>query len=92
MIVGIPLSVEVIDCWSVGFEPYPSSERLILFWLSVIPLSVEVIVVVPYHLSRGCCCYFREEVCTLSLYYPNPQWRFPVWEVLCGRYSENPSV
>ena len=25
--VGIPLSVEVIDCWSVGFEPYPSSER-----------------------------------------------------------------
>ena len=25
--VGIPLSVEVIDCWSVDFEPCPSSER-----------------------------------------------------------------
>jgi len=31
----------------------------------------------------------REELCTPSLYYPNPQWRFPVWEVLCGRISEN---
>ena len=25
------------DCWSVGFEPYPSIERLILFWLSAHP-------------------------------------------------------
>ena len=22
----------------------------------------------------------REELCTPSLYYPNSQWRFPVWE------------
>ena len=25
------------DCWSVGFEPYPSIDGLILFWLSVHP-------------------------------------------------------
>ena len=28
---------------------------------------------------------WREELCTPRLYLPNPQWRFPVWEVLCGR-------
>ena len=56
-----------------------------------IPLSVEVIVVEPCLLCRAC-IWLREELCTPKLYYPNPQWRFPVWEVLCGRYSENPSV
>jgi len=50
-----------------------------------------VIVVVPYLLCRGCICW-RVELCTLSCIYPNLQWRFPVWEVLCGRYIENPSV
>ena len=61
------------------------------FDLVGIPLSVEVIVVVP------CSCieivFVGERSCVLLvLYYPNPQWRFPVWEVLCGRYSGNPSV
>jgi len=56
-----------------------------------IPLSVEVIVIVPCLLCRGCVCW-REELCAPNCIYPNPQWRFPVWEVLCGRYSENPSV
>ena len=37
-LVGTPLSVEVIVIvGSVGFEPYPSCVRLILFWLSVHP-------------------------------------------------------
>ena len=30
----------------------------------------------------------REELCSSSLYLPNPQWRFHVWEVLCGRIVE----
>ena len=34
--------------------PYPSSERLIVVWLMPIPLSVEVICVVPCLLCRGC--------------------------------------
>ena len=25
------------DCWSVGFEPYPSIKRLIVVWLSAYP-------------------------------------------------------
>ena len=25
------------DCWSVGFEPYPSCVRLIVVWLSAYP-------------------------------------------------------
>ena len=30
--------------------------------------------------------FVRERSCVLLvLYYPNPQWRLPVWEVLCGR-------
>ena len=30
-----------------------------------------------------------ERSCVLSnCICPNPQWRFPLWEVLCGRYSE----
>ena len=58
---------------------YPSFVRLILCWLSALPLV------------RGCICW-REELCTLGCIYPNSQWRFPVWEVLCGRVSENPSV
>ena len=49
------------------------------FWLSALPLV------------RGCICW-REELCTPGCIYPNPQWRFPVWEVLCGRVSGNPSV
>ena len=71
---------------------YPSSERLIVVWLSAypsfvrliycgcaLPLSVEVVFV-----ERG--------VVYSKIVFPqNPQWRFPVWEVLCGRVSENPS-
>jgi len=45
---------------------------VIVVLLNANPLSVEVIVMVLYILYRGCC--LREELCTLSLYYPNPQW------------------
>ena len=75
--VVIPLSEEVIvDLWLCA---YPSIVRLILCGL------------VPCLLCWGCIC-LREELCTPSCIYPNPQWRFPVWEVLCGRYCRNPSV
>ena len=30
----------------------------------------------------------REELCTPKLYLPKPQWRFPVWEVLCDAIVE----
>ena len=63
-------------CWLCA---YPSIERLILCGL------------VPCLLCRGCCC-LREEYCAPSLYYPNPQRRFPVWEVLCGCIIGNPSM
>ena len=105
--VNIPLSIEVIVV-EFGFEPIPLSVEVIVveFDFEPIPLNVEVIVVVwlcPHPsierlilcglvsclLCRGCCCCLREDP---SLYYPNPQWRFLVWEVLCGRFSENPSV
>ena len=37
--------------------------------------------------------WLREELCTPGYCIaPNPQLRFPVWEVLCGRDSENPSM
>ena len=58
-----------------GLVPYPSIVRLILCCL------------VACLLCRCCCC-LREELCTLKLYYPNPQWRFPMWEVLCERIVE----
>jgi len=58
---------------------YPSSERLILCWLCVLTLV------------RGFICWERSCV-LLSCICPNPQWRFPVWKVLCGRYSKNLSV
>ena len=59
---------------------YPSFVKLILCWLSALPLSVEVVFTI-------------ERSCVLPVVFaPNPQWRFPVWEVLCGRVSENPSV
>ena len=66
--VGIPLSVEVIVV-VFGFEPYPSSERLIFFWLSVHPSKCR---------SDNCCALplmqrlycLREELCTPKLYYP----------------------
>ena len=74
--------------------PYPSSERLIgclalcpslicevdLCRLCALPLNVEVV-------------FVGERSCVLPIVFaPNPQWRFPVWEVLCGRVSGNPSV
>ena len=81
--VGIPLSVEVIEVL-FGLVPYPSKCRGdCCCWLCAYP-SIERLILcglVPYLLCRGCC--LREELCTPSLYYPNPQWRFPVWEVLC---------
>ena len=43
--VYIPLSVEVIIMELFSFELYPSIVRLILCWLSALPLSVEVVFV-----------------------------------------------
>ena len=41
--------------------------------MCALPLSVEVVVV-------------GERSCVLPIVFaPNPQWRFPVWEVLCGQ-------
>ena len=57
---------------------------IVVDWLGALSLLCEVIVVVTCLLYRGCVCW-REELCTPNLYLPNPQWRFPVWEVLCGR-------
>ena len=55
-----------------------------------LPLLCEVVFVLP--LVRGCICW-RVELCTPGYCIaPNPQWRFPMWEVLCERVSENPSV
>ena len=59
---------------------YPSFVRLILCWLCALALSVEIVFV-----ERGV-------VYSRIVFALNPQWRFPVWEVLCGRVSENPSV
>ena len=70
------LKCEVIVVWLCA---YPSILRLILYWLCALPLV------------RGYIC-LREELCTPNCNCPNPQWRFLVWEVLCGRYSEKPSV
>ena len=76
-------------------------------WLSALSLLCEEIVVwlcaypslcrgdcyfgfEPCLLSRGGCG--RERSCVLlTLKLQIPRWRFPLWEVLCGR-SENPSV
>ena len=87
MEVVFPLSEEV-ELWLCA---YPSFVRLIIVWLSAypykcrgdlfcaLPLSVEVI-------------FERGVVYSQIVFAPNPQWRFPVWEVQCGRVSENPSV
>ena len=85
--------------------PYPSNVRLIFVWLSVIPLSVEVIEFVGTPLVRGgysvgLCLASNERLYLLErgvvysqiVFAQNSQWRFPVWEVLCGRVSGNPSV
>ena len=62
----------------VWLSAYPSKCRGDLF--CALPLSVEVV-------------FVGERSCVLPIVIaPNPQWRFPVWEVLCGRVSENPSV
>ena len=55
-------------------------EVIVFEWLCALPLSVDVV-------------FVGERSCVLPIIFaPNPQWRFPVWEVLCGRVSENPSV
>ena len=89
--VSIPLSVEVIVV-EFGFVPIPLSVEVIVVWLCAYT-SIERLIfcdLVLCLLCRGCYC-LREELCTLKLYYPNPQW-IPVWEVLCGCISGNPFV
>ena len=69
--------MEVVVVWLCA---YISFVRLILCWLSALPLV------------RGCIVFERGVVYSQIVFTQNPQWRFPVWEVLCGRVSENPSV
>ena len=73
------------DCGCLAKYLTSLSIEVIVVWLSVLSLLCEVIVVVPCLLCRD--CFVREELCTYTLYFSNPQWRFPVWT-----YSENPSV
>ena len=73
--------LESLKCEVIMFEwlcACPSKCRGDLF--CALPLSVEVV-------------FVGERSCVLPIIFaPNPQWRFPVWEVLYGRVSENPSV
>ena len=60
--------------------PYPLSVRLIVVWLCALPLSVEVV-------------FAGERSCVLPIIFAQIlSGGFPVWEVLCGQVSENPSV
>ena len=86
-----PSCVEV-DWWSGGFVPYPSSERRLLFGFVPIPHLWGWFVLALCLASSERLYWLREELCTLNCINPNPQWRFPVWEVLCERVGENPSV
>ena len=77
--VGIPLCEEV--------------DRVCL--ALCLSLICEVDIVVALCLAskyRDCVVFERGVVYSRLLYCPNPQWRFPMWEVLYGRVSENPSV
>ena len=73
--------LESLKCEVIVFEwlcACPSKCRGDLFY--VLPLSIEVV-------------FVGERSCVLPIVIaPNPQWWFPVWEVLCGRVSGNPSV
>ena len=75
--------LESLKCEVIVFEwlcAYPSFVRLIFVWICALPLSVEVV-------------FIEERSCVLPIVIaPNPQWRCPVWKVLCGRVSGNPSV
>ena len=58
-----------------------------------LPLLCEVDFVLVVHCLYERLYSVRERSCILPIVIaPNPQWRFPVWEVLCGRVSGNPSV
>ena len=85
--------LESLKCEVIGvywLSAYPSCVR----WFCVgcaLPLIVEVVFERGVVYSR--LLYMREELCTPGYCIaPNPQWRFPVWEVLCIRVSRNPSV
>ena len=89
-----PSCVEVIEIviWVYG---YPSCEEVIVVevWLGALFLLCIgdcCFDFVPCLLCRGGCVGERIYV-LLTLYLQISQWRFPVWEVLCG-HSENSSV
>jgi len=73
--------LESLKCEVIVFvwlSAYPSKCRGDLF--CALPLSIEVV-------------FVGERSCLLPIVIaPNPQWRFPVREVLCERVSGNPSV
>ena len=66
---------------------YPSSERLSVVWLSAYPLNCEVDLVWLCALPLSVEVVFIERGVVYSqiVFAQNPQWRFPVWEVLYGR-------
>ena len=74
--VDIPLSEEVI-VGVVALCPIPS--EVDFMWFSALRLVYKL-----YLFERG--VVYSSCICL------NSQWRFPVWEVLCGRYNENPSM
>ena len=76
--VGIPLSEEV-DCVCLAL------------CLSLI-CEVDLLALCLASKCKGCVVFERGVVYSRYCIVRNPQWRFPVWEVLCERVSENPSV
>ena len=54
-----------------------------------IPLVREVDLVLALCLASSKRLYLLRESCVLpNCIYPNPQWRFPMWEVLCKKLVE----
>ena len=86
--VGIPLSAELSEFWLCA---YPSKCRGdCCLAKCLIPLSVEVIVVVPYLLCRG--CFVGERSCVLLVVFVKSSMEVPCVGGPMWRYGENPSV
>ena len=89
--------VILLDLWYPSGKRWrliwnPSSVRWLLFvWLCAYPSKCRGdLFLCLASKCRG--CIVGERSCVLPVcIYPNPQWRFPVWEVLCGQVSGNPS-
>ena len=72
---------------------YPSSVRWLLFvWLSAYPSKCRGDLFCALPLVKRLYLLERGVVSPGYCIAQNPQWRFPVWEVLCGQVSGNTSV